>query len=128
MIKGVILDCGGVLYGRRGPSGAKELRGMLESHYGIPRGSLKKTLELARAAAAHGARDASSNVLDDAHRRLVELAGQNLPRLHRELRREKREASALLLENIELVRALRPAYKVGVLANSNGTLDDRLEA
>src|SRR5262249_1473847 len=60
---------------------------------------------------------------DGAHRELERRAGRPLPRLHDEWRR----AQTAIAENLELVRRLRPRYKVSVLSNADSSLRARLE-
>ena len=57
-----------------------------------------------------------------AHRRLEELAGRPLPPLHQQWR----ESWRLIDENIALIKALRPPYRIGILSNADLTLEDRM--
>ncbi len=60
--------------------------------------------------------------LADAHARLERLAGRALPPLHTEWRRQQ----APIAENVALIGALRPPYRVGILSNNDLTLRSRL--
>jgi HAD superfamily hydrolase (TIGR01509 family) len=60
--------------------------------------------------------------LDGAHRALEERAGRPLPRLHDQWRAAQRAIHA----NLELVRALRPPYKLSLLSNADISLRHRL--
>ncbi len=61
--------------------------------------------------------------LDAAHRELEHRAGRPLPRLHEEWRK----AQAPIEPNLELLRALRPAYRLSLLSNADISLRRRLE-
>jgi putative hydrolase of the HAD superfamily len=58
-----------------------------------------------------------------AHQRLEEAAGKKLPYLHEEWRR----SWALIDENIALIRALRPPYRISILSNADSSLEERIE-
>jgi HAD superfamily hydrolase (TIGR01509 family) len=60
---------------------------------------------------------------EGAHRELERRAGHPLPRLHEEWRR----AQTAIAANVELVRRLRPRYKLSVLSNADMSLRGRLE-
>ncbi|MGH7621048.1 MAG: HAD family hydrolase [Gemmatimonadaceae bacterium] len=60
--------------------------------------------------------------LRGAHAQLESLAGKPLPPLHQHWR----ERQHLIMPNIELIRALRPAYKTAVLSNADSSLPQRL--
>jgi len=97
----------------------------LERTHDLPRSSVFETLY--RSPAWHrverGAGDADE-WRQGAHRELEARAGRALPALHDEWRR----AQGVIAANVELVRALRPGFKVSILSNADGTLRHRLEA
>src|SRR5262245_60635029 len=114
----VLLDFGGVIWNMRW-----DVAHTLEATNWLPQGSLTATLygcstwqEVER---GRGDRDAW---LAGAHAELERMAERPLPPLHAEWRASQRP----IPETIELVRALRPPYRVGVLSNADLTLRTRL--
>ena len=126
-IRALIFDCGGVLNGARGSSGLRRFRSDLESLHGLESGALKRTLKDA-ARALNIEDDDDPRVLDEAHARLERLAGRELPGLHDQWRAQRSAARGLLLENVALLRELAPSYRIAVLANSDGAIEERLVA
>lgn len=59
----------------------------------------------------------------NAHKRLEEQAGKELPPLHMQWR----EAWHPIDENISLIRALKAAYKVSILSNADLSLEERIK-
>ncbi|MBI4608927.1 MAG: HAD family phosphatase [Candidatus Rokubacteria bacterium] len=117
-VRGVLLDFGGVLWNMRW-----DIASELEQAHGLQRGTLFETLyrtptwrEIER---GRGERQAW---LEEAHRLLEARAGRPQPRLHEAWRARQH----LIPENLALVRALRPAYRVGILSNADATLRERL--
>lgn len=96
----------------------------LDRAHGLPRGSVFETLYRSETwrdvERGRGDREAW---LEGAHRALETRAGRLLPRLHEEWR----TAHAVIEPNLELVRALRPRYKLSVLSNADISLRRRLE-
>ncbi len=96
----------------------------LDQAHGLPRSSVVDTLYRCPAW-----RDIERGVgdptawLDRAHRALEERAGRPLPPLHEEWKK----AQASIGPNLELVRALRPDYKLSILSNADRSLRRRLE-
>lgn len=117
-ISGVLLDFGGVLWNMRW-----DVCQELEQAHGVPRRALFETLYRTPAWEAiergHGDRDAWR---EEAHRLLEVRAGRPLPQLHHVWRASQH----LVLENVELARALRPSYRIGILSNSDASLRERL--
>jgi len=114
----VLLDFGGVLWNMRW-----DVARALESAHGLPSGAITASLygsgvwqEVER---GRGDRDAW---LAAAHLEIERLAGRPLPPLHAEWRASQNA----IPETIELVRALRPPYRVGVVSNADRTLRARL--
>jgi putative hydrolase of the HAD superfamily len=117
-LRGVVLDFGGVIWNMRW-----DVARALEDAHGVPRGAVFETLYRTPAWAAiqcgRGDRDAWRA---EAHRLLEARAGRPLPRLHESWR----AAQHPIEENLALVRALRPAYRVSILSNADATLRSRL--
>jgi putative hydrolase of the HAD superfamily len=117
-LRGVIFDFGGVLNDMRWDV-AREL----EEQYGLERGTLVRTLyDCDEWREVEVGRGDIETWLRAAHRRLEEAAGRSLPPLHEQWRASWRPIE----ENIDLVRRLRPAYRVGLLSNADRSLEERL--
>lgn len=117
-IRGVIFDFGGVLWNMRG-----DVSRELEAAHGLSHGSLFQTLYRTPTweALQRGQGDREAWLLE-AHQLLEARAGRPLPQLHAAWRAAQGPISA----NIELARALRPAYTTGVLSNADASLRGRL--
>lgn len=115
---GVIFDFGGVLWNMRWDVCAE-----IEQAHGLERGLVFSTLY--RSETWHrierGVGDPEA-WLEDAHRALEARAGRPLPRLHERWR----ATQGPIAENLDLVRALRPAYRLAILSNADRTLRRRL--
>jgi putative hydrolase of the HAD superfamily len=116
---GVVLDFGGVIWDMRW-----DVCRTLESSHGLARGSVFTTLygcdawrEVER---GRGNRDAW---LVDAHAALEAQVGRSLPAVHEAWR----DAQGPIVENIALVRRLRPPYRLSILSNADLTLRARLD-
>jgi putative hydrolase of the HAD superfamily len=116
--RAVIFDFGGVIWDMKWDAARA-----LEATHGLPQGSLHATLyggdawrEVER---GRGDRDAW---LAGAHGALEQLAGRPLPPLHVEWRALQGPIS----QNVDLVRALRPRHRTGILSNADTTLRERL--
>jgi len=118
-LRAVIFDFGGVLWDMRW-----DVAHDLDRAHGLPRSSVFDTLYRTETwrDVERGLGDPAEWV-EAAHRELERRAARPLPRLHEEWRR----AQAAIAPNLELVRALRPRYKLSVLSNADGTLRGRLE-
>ena len=117
-IRGVIFDFGGVLNDMRW-----DVMFALEEEHGLERGTILRCTydndEWREVEVGRGNMEA----LDDVrHRRLREVAGKDVPPLHLQWR----ESWGMIQENVELVRALRPPYRVSVLSNADLTLEERM--
>ena len=118
-MRAVVFDFGGVLWDMRWDV-AREL----DQVHGLPRSSVFETLY--RCEAWHaiergtGDRDAWRQ---DAHRALEARAGRSLPPLHDEWHK----AQVPITANLDLVRALRPTYKISILSNADVSLRQRLQ-
>jgi putative hydrolase of the HAD superfamily len=116
--RAVLLDFGGVLWNMRW-----DIARQLEAAHGLPEGALFETLyRTDRWRAVERGRGDREAWLAGAHATLERLAGRALPPLHAEWRRQQ----APIAENIELARALRPAWRLAVVSNSDRTLRTRL--
>lgn len=96
----------------------------LDQAHGLPRSSVFETLyrteawgEIERGRGDVAAWEAA------AHAELERRAGRALPRLHDEWRQSQGAIDA----NVELVRRLRPRYKLSILSNADHRLRARLE-
>jgi epoxide hydrolase-like predicted phosphatase len=116
--RAVIFDFGGVIW-NMGWDAARAL----ETANGLPPGSLHATLYGGDAwSLVERGRGDREAWLAGAHRALEQLAGRALPPLHAEWR----ALQAPIRENIDLVRALRPRHRTGILSNADATLRERL--
>jgi len=117
-IEGIVFDFGGVLWDMRWDI-ASELAGA----HGLPDRALPETLYVSdgwiEVQVGAGDRD---RWRADAHAALEALAGRTLPPLHETWRAGQHP----IVENIDLVRRLRPPYRTAVLSNADSTLPDRL--
>ena len=96
----------------------------LDRVHDLPRSSVFETLY--RTEAWHAVERGTGDLeawREEAHRALEARAGRPLPRLHEEWRR----AQTAIAPNLELVRALRPGYKLSILSNADRSLRGRLE-
>lgn len=96
----------------------------LDQAHGLPRSSVFETLYRTDTwrAVERGAYDPEA-WLDEAHRALEARAGRALPRLHEAWR----QAQAAIAPNLDLVRALRPPYRLSILSNADLGLRRRVE-
>ena len=113
-----MFDFGGVLWDMRWDV-AREL----DRAHGLPHSSVFETLYRSDAwqGIERGRGDPAAWV-EAAHADLERRAGRPLPRLHDAWR----DAQGPIAANLEVVRRLRPGYKVSVLSNADQTLRDRL--
>jgi putative hydrolase of the HAD superfamily len=118
-IRALIFDFGGVITNMRW-----DVARDLEKKHELERNTLLKTLydadDWRAVELGHG------NIeewRESAHQRLEKTAGKKLPYLHEEWR----QSWGLIEENIALIKALRPPYKISILSNADLTLEDRIE-
>ena len=117
-IRGAIFDFGGVITNMRFDY-AREL----EREHGLERNTLFRTFYDSEDWRAVQIGQADPEMLaENAHRRLEAVAGRAMPRLHEQWR----NSWTLIGENVELIKALRPPYKVSILSNADLNLEDRL--
>ena len=116
--RGVLLDFGGVLWNMRW-----DVCQELERSHGLPRRTLFETLYRTPTwEAIERGRGEREAWLDEAHRLLEARAGRTLPRLHALWI----SSQHLITENVALVQALRPSYRIGILSNADASLRNRL--
>lgn len=95
----------------------------LEDAHGLPRRAIFETLYRTSAwEAIQRGRGDRRAWQEGAHQLLEARAGRSLPRLHEAWR----VAQCLIPENVELVRALRPSYRIGIVSNADASLRERL--
>lgn len=95
----------------------------LEQSYGLPRRALFETLYRTPTwEAVERGRGDREAWREEAHRLLEARADRPLPQLHDAWRASQH----LIRENVELVRVLRPFYRIGILSNSDASLRERL--
>ena len=117
-IQGVLFDFGGVLWNMRW-----DVCRELEEAHGLPRRALFETLYRTPTwEAIQRGRGDREAWLEEAHRLLEARAGRTLPRLHAAWRATQH----LISEHVALVQELRPAYRIGILSNSDPSLRNRL--
>jgi putative hydrolase of the HAD superfamily len=118
-IRGLIFDFGGVITNMRW-----DVARDIEKRYGLERNTLLRTLydadDWRAVELGHGDIKAWREA---AHQRLEDAAGKKLPYLHEEWR----QSWGLIEENIALIRALRPPYRISILSNADSTLEERIE-
>jgi putative hydrolase of the HAD superfamily len=118
-VDALILDFGGVLWDMRW-----DVAHALSEAHGLPRSAVFETLYRTEAwQSIERGRGDIARWLEGAHRELEERAGRPLPRLHDQWR----QAQGVVRSAVELVRALRPPYRVSVLSNADLSLRRRLE-
>ena len=117
-IRALIFDFGGVITNMRW-----DVAGQLEQQHGLEKRTLLRTLYEAddwRAVeVGQGDIDAWRAA---AHQRLEQAAGRSLPPLHEQWR----SSWGLIEENIGLIKALRPPYRISILSNADISLEERL--
>jgi putative hydrolase of the HAD superfamily len=117
-IRGLIFDFGGVINNMRW-----DIAHALEDEHGLERHTIVKTLyEQEEWRAVELGQAEADQWREVAHQRLEEAAGRTMPPLHDRWR----DSWHLIEENVALVRALRPPYKLGVLSNADISLEDRM--
>ena len=117
-IRGLIFDFGGIITNMRW-----DVARQLEEEHGLERGAMFRSLydcdEWREVEVGRGDIDAWRAA---AHRRLEEAVGRTLPPLYQRWR----ESVRIIRENVELIRSLRPPYRIAVLSNADKTLEERI--
>jgi putative hydrolase of the HAD superfamily len=117
-IRGLIFDYGGVIQDM-GWDIARELEGK----YGLEPGTLPRTLYLSDEwRELQLGRGRIRAWLESAHQRLEAAAGKSLPLLHQQWL----GSMSLIQENVDLIRSLRPPYRIAILSNADARLEERL--
>ena len=118
-IRALIFDFGGVITNMRW-----DVARDIEKKHDLERNTLLKTLYDADDwRAVELGQGNIEEWRESAHQRLEEAAGKKLPYLHEEWR----NSWGLIEENIALIKALRPPYKISILSNADRTLEERIE-
>lgn len=118
-IEGLIFDFGGVIWDMRWDACRA-----LEDEHALPRGSIFETLYRSETWRAIERGQGNPEAWrEEAHRSLETRAGRPLPRLHDRWR----ERQSLLVDNVALIRGLRPPYRTAILSNADVSLRTRLE-
>lgn len=116
--RAVIFDFGGVIWNMRW-----DVCRALEAEHGLPHRSVFSTLyRSAEWEEVERGRGERAAWLAAAHAALERAAGRRLPPLHERWR----AAQALIEDNLALIRALRPPYRLAILSNADLTLRARL--
>ena len=117
-LEGVIFDFGGVIWNMRW-----DVCRSLEDEHGLKRGSVFGTLYGGEAwREVECGRGDRESWLAGAHAALELQAGRSLPPLHADWQ----AAGEPITRNVDLVRRLRPPYRVSMLSNADVTLRERL--
>ena len=117
-IRGVIFDFGGVIHNMRW-----DVAHALEQEHGLERNTVVRTLyDSDEWRAVQVGRGDVQAWREAAQQRLAAAAGRTLSPLHAQWH----ETWGLIAENVELVRSLRPPYRLAVLSNADITLEDRI--
>ena len=118
-IRALIFDFGGVITNMRW-----DVARDLEKQHGLEARTLLRTLYDADDWRAVELGEGNiEEWRESAHTRLEEAAGKKLPYLHEEWR----NSWGLIEENLALIKALRPPYKISILSNADKTLEERIE-
>ncbi|MFQ5831001.1 MAG: HAD family hydrolase, partial [Candidatus Methylomirabilia bacterium] len=116
---GIVFDFGGVIWNMRW-----DVCRELEDTHALPRGAIFETLYRTQTwQAIELGRGDLGAWREEAHRLLEAGAGRPLPGLHDAWR----AAQHLIAENVALVGALRPPYRIALLSNADSSLPDRLK-
>lgn len=117
-IRGIVFDFGGVISNMRW-----DIAQDLERQHDLERGTLSRTLydsdEWREVQVGRGDPEGWRRA---AHERLEAAAGGPLPPLHQQWR----DSWTIIQENVELIRALRPPYRIGILSNTDVSLEERI--
>ncbi len=117
-IRALIFDFGGVITNMRW-----DVAHELEQEHQLERNTLLRTLYDADDWRSIEIGQGEIDVWrESAHKRLEEAAGRSLPYLHEQWR----NSWGLIEDNIALIRALRPPYRISILSNADLTLEERL--
>ena len=117
-IRGLIFDFGGVINNMRWDV-AREL----EERHGLERKSILRSLyDSDEWRAVETGRGDIEQWRRAAHGRLEAAAGKELPPLFQQWY----ETQHPIRENIDLIKALRPPYKISILSNADLSLEDRI--
>ncbi|MEX0786650.1 MAG: HAD-IA family hydrolase [Dehalococcoidia bacterium] len=118
-IRGLIFDFGGVINNMRW-----DVSSQLEDEHGLETGTIARTLyQNDHWSALQEGRGDMEVWRAAAHRALEQVAGKSMPPLH-----DRWQASwTPIKENIALIQALRPPYRIAVLSNAASNLEERIQ-
>ncbi len=117
-VRGLVFDFGGVIVNMRW-----DVAEALEQEHSLERATLLRSLyDSDDWRAVEVGRGDIDGWREAAHRRLEEAAGRPLPPLHEQWR----QSWGAIRENLRLIRALRPPYRIAILSNADITLEERM--
>ncbi len=117
-IHGLIFDFGGVITNMRW-----DVARDLEERHGLERNAITRALyENDEWRAVEVGRGDVEVWFKTAHENLERIAGKPLPPVHIQWR----DSWELITENVELIEALRPHYRVAILSNADASLEERI--
>lgn len=118
-ISAVIFDFGGVINNMRW-----EVARELEDEHGLERNALLESLY--RNQDWLDVEEGRGDIVKwavNAHKKLEADAGKKLPPLHQQWR----DSWGLIDENIQIIKGLKPQYKVSILSNADLNLEERIK-
>ena len=118
-ISAVIFDFGGVINNMRW-----EVARELEDEHGLERNALLESLY--RNQDWLDVEEGRGDIVKwavNAHKKLEADAGKQLPPLHQQWR----DSWGLIEENIQIIKGLKPQYKVSILSNADLNLEERIK-
>jgi len=118
-INAIIFDFGGVINNMRW-----DVARDLEDEHGLERNALLESLY--RNQDWLDVEEGRGDIVQwavNAHRKLEGDAGKKLPPLHQQWR----DSWGLIEENIEIIKGLKPQYKVSILSNADLNLEERIK-
>ena len=118
-ISAVIFDFGGVINNMRW-----EVARELEDKHGLERNALLESLY--RNQDWLDVEEGRGDIVKwavNAHKKLEADAGKKLPPLHQQWR----DSWGLIEENIQIIKGLKPQYKVSILSNADLNLEERIK-
>ena len=118
-ISAIIFDFGGVINNMRW-----EVARELEDEHGLERNALLESLYRNQDwLDVEEGRGDIVNWAVNAHKKLEADAGKQLPPLHQQWR----DSWGLIEENIQIIKGLKPQYKVSILSNADLNLEERIK-
>lgn len=118
-ISAILFDFGGVINNMRW-----DVARDLEDEHGLERNALLESLY--RNKDWLDVEEGRGDIVQwavNSHKKLEEGAGKKLPPLHQQWR----DSWGLIEENIEIIKGLKPQYKVSILSNADLNLEERIK-